>query len=496
MPEQHSFFCRGIPALWWWLGLLLGLPLLALAMLYYSQPRIEADLHQRVASLLSDKELDWAEARFSGRGRDLWLGGVAATEVERDQARALAAGVEGVRVVENAIRVEPFAEPALSLEHSGTGVILRGLVPSAEKAQALMNAARRTFGEAVEDRLEVGGRVATPEWLTGAENIFAGLGGLRQPVLELGSGHLRLEGEVDGETDRQRLLQQVAGLPGVQAEAAIRVVPPALPPKPASLAVALTDGGLRLEGVLGSEAESAALVAAAGERVGAGQVDNRLQQLAGTPPAGWLQAAALLIRQLPEQGGALRVKADVLALEGVMDDSAARNRLLEAGMQALEGSKVSLLDKTRLTTGAAPEPAPAAEPAAPAGKSDPQAAGCQQQLDAQMSGQTILFASNQAIIRTESAALLKKLADVLLACQDVITARGVRIEGHTDATGDDAYNLRLSQLRADAVRNYLERAGVAAAVMEAVGYGESRPVAGNDTAAGRARNRRIVFEIR
>jgi len=494
MPEQHSSFCRGIPTPWWWLGLLLGLPLLALAMLYYSQPRIEADLHQRVANLLSDKQLDWAEARFNGRGRDLLLEGVAASETERDQALALASGVDGVRVVENAIRVEPFAEPVLALEQSGSGLILRGLVPSAEKAQSLLNAARSTFGAAVEDRLEVGRRVADPDWLAGAEGVLAGLGGLRQPVLELGSGRLRLAGEVDTESARQSLLQQVAERVGVQPEDAIRVVAPAPPPQPATLNVTRTDTGLRLEGVLGSEAEKAALVAAAGERAGDGRVDDRLQQRAGIPPAGWIRAAGLLIRQLPEQGGAIRMADGLLELEGVMQDSATRDRLLETGRQALDGSGVSLLDKTRLAE-MAPVPE-AAAPTQPADATDPQAASCQQQLDQHMSGQTILFASNQAVIRGESAVLLKTLAGVLKACQDVLAARGIRIEGHTDASGDDAYNLRLSQLRADAVKHYLEQAGVAAVAMEAVGYGESRPVADNGTPEGRARNRRIVFEIR
>jgi len=70
---------------------------------------------------------------------------------------------------------------------------------------------------------------------------------------------------------------------------------------------------------------------------------------------------------------------------------------------------------------------------------------------------------------------------------------GIRLEvaGHTDSDGDDAYNLDLSQRRAEAVRDYLISKGVNADMLGAHGYGEERPVEGNATAAGRAENRRV-----
>lgn len=70
----------------------------------------------------------------------------------------------------------------------------------------------------------------------------------------------------------------------------------------------------------------------------------------------------------------------------------------------------------------------------------------------------------------------------------------VEIGGHTDAVADDAYNLQLSQRRAESVRAYLIRAGIAADRLEAKGYGETRPIAPNDTEAGRARNRRVELK--
>jgi OOP family OmpA-OmpF porin len=67
------------------------------------------------------------------------------------------------------------------------------------------------------------------------------------------------------------------------------------------------------------------------------------------------------------------------------------------------------------------------------------------------------------------------------------------IEGHTDSVGNDDYNLKLSQRRADAVRQYLLDKGVAGARLEAKGFGESQPVADNKTVEGRAQNRRVIL---
>ena len=71
----------------------------------------------------------------------------------------------------------------------------------------------------------------------------------------------------------------------------------------------------------------------------------------------------------------------------------------------------------------------------------------------------------------------------------------IRIEGHTDSVGTDAANLRLSQKRADAVMAQLIKRGIDPGRMEAVGFGETKPIAPNATKAGRAENRRTEFNI-
>ncbi|XXF75166.1 Ig-like domain-containing protein [Myxococcaceae bacterium GXIMD 01537] len=102
------------------------------------------------------------------------------------------------------------------------------------------------------------------------------------------------------------------------------------------------------------------------------------------------------------------------------------------------------------------------------------------------------FATAKDVILARSFPLLEQVASVLRANPQIEL---VRVEGHTDDQGSDATNLNLSQRRANNVRAFLEKKGIAAERMEAVGYGETKPVDTNKTARGRENNRRVVFNI-
>ena len=103
----------------------------------------------------------------------------------------------------------------------------------------------------------------------------------------------------------------------------------------------------------------------------------------------------------------------------------------------------------------------------------------------------IHFRTGRATIMTDSYQILDEVIDAI-ATHDI---KKVRIEGHTDSQGSDAKNKRLSQARADAVRDYLVQRGIAPDRISSFGFGEERPVAPNATASGRALNRRVEFHI-
>ena len=105
----------------------------------------------------------------------------------------------------------------------------------------------------------------------------------------------------------------------------------------------------------------------------------------------------------------------------------------------------------------------------------------------------LTFEFNKATILPSSYSSLNELAETLN--QPEASSWKLKIEGHTDSKGSDEYNLKLSQLRSDSVKSYLESKGVSAGRISAVGYGETKPIASNDTDEGRAKNRRVEFII-
>jgi outer membrane protein OmpA-like peptidoglycan-associated protein/uncharacterized protein YidB (DUF937 family) len=106
--------------------------------------------------------------------------------------------------------------------------------------------------------------------------------------------------------------------------------------------------------------------------------------------------------------------------------------------------------------------------------------------------QIMNFASGSAEIPGNSFDFLNRAA---VAIKMAPSGTVIEIGGHTDNTGDAASNLQLSQQRAEAVRDYLIRQGVDSSVLSAKGYGDTRPVATNDTEEGKFRNRRIEFNV-
>jgi outer membrane protein OmpA-like peptidoglycan-associated protein len=101
------------------------------------------------------------------------------------------------------------------------------------------------------------------------------------------------------------------------------------------------------------------------------------------------------------------------------------------------------------------------------------------------------FEFNKAELRPEDRELLSRVAGILLSSQDYT----VSVNGHTDDVGSDAYNQKLSERRAQAVRDYLAQAGVPADVLSVRGHGKALPLVRATTDAARAKNRRVELAI-
>jgi outer membrane protein OmpA-like peptidoglycan-associated protein len=158
-------------------------------------------------------------------------------------------------------------------------------------------------------------------------------------------------------------------------------------------------------------------------------------------------------------------------------------------VSAQAGGKYILEGKDRIVVKAvqpaAPEQPPPAEPAKPVMKA--KRVGKKIEIS-----EKVMFETGKAEIKVDSHQLLKDVATVL---RENPSVSKLRVEGHTDSVGKDQANKKLSQDRADAVKAFLVGVGIDANRLEAVGYGEEKPVADNATDEGKEKNRRVEFNI-
>ena len=103
----------------------------------------------------------------------------------------------------------------------------------------------------------------------------------------------------------------------------------------------------------------------------------------------------------------------------------------------------------------------------------------------------VFFDSGKSTLRAESNKELNELAEFMSLKKSVV----IEIAGHTDNVGSPEANQKLSEERAKAVKQYLEKKGIAPERVQAKGYGDTQPVADNDTAAGKQKNRRTEVHI-
>lgn len=173
-----------------------------------------------------------------------------------------------------------------------------------------------------------------------------------------------------------------------------------------------------------------------------------------------------------------------------------RKRLVLAGAVSLAslmsacGGTQAFSDKSSLVitgTPPAPPPPPVAKPEPP-----PKPKRVEVTADKIVIKDKIQFDFNKATIKPESDDLLDEIVSVV---KDNAFIHQVSIEGHTDSEGADAYNMKLSEGRAKAVMDYLVAHGIEASRLTSKGFGETKPIASNDTDEGKEQNRRVEFLI-
>ena len=243
-------------------------------------------------------------------------------------------------------------------------------------------------------------------------------------------------------------------------------------------AVRSPEGQVQLRGRLGDEATRAAVESYAAAQFGSDNVYPAVRLDDSIPP-GWPKRVLAALEALGYlHNGVATVTPDLIELRGTTGKENAQSEMARVLSDKLGGATAFELKVTY---------SEALDPLA----SIPSPEECIDLLNAAGDKRKITFAPSSTEIEADAQETIDAIAEILRDC------RGVEIEigGHTDSQGREIMNEQLSQARADAVLNAIMARRVLVSNLSAKGYGESQPIADNETEAGREANRRIEFRL-
>ena len=454
----------------WWPGVIPLVVLWAFAAWTNTDP-VEADLAARSTAALKDVVLD--KTRIAVEGRDVTLGADAFSEDGRRSALASVRAVPGVRLVNDETRLVPEAKPFVwSAERDVVRVTLGGSAPLPAVRAKLADAARAGLGGVeVADQMSLA-RGAPPRFETAALLLIDQIGKLKDGKITISDNAVTLSGMARELGGREAIAARLKDLPeGFSVKANdVKAPPYVFQAYKDPVAVTLT-----LSGNVPDNNIHAAIAQAASRKFFGEKVVDNLKASVGAP-SGFAAAVVPALGALSRVStGTLVVTDREVKLSGdALYDAAAAQIRAGLGKDFPQGFQF--------------KPDISVKPA-----SAPVDASVCQQLFSELLGKAkVRFESGRASIDPDSTGLLDHLVEIALRCPN----SNIEVAGHTDADGEDAANQALSEKRAQAVVDYLVKAGLPASRFTAVGYGSTQPVAGNDTDDGKAQNRRIEFLVR
>ena len=454
----------------WWPGAIPLVVFWAIAAWTSTLP-LETDLAARSTAALKDTVLD--KSRIAVAGRDVSFAADAFSEDGRRSAVAAVEAVPGVRLVNDETRLVPEAKPFVwSAERDVVRVTLGGSAPLPASKGRLLEAARGGLGGVeVVDQMNLA-RGAPPRFDNAALLLIDQIGKLKDGKVAITDTKVSLSGMARDLGGREAIAAALKNLPEGFSVAAneIRAPPYIFQAYKDPVAVTLT-----LTGYVPDNSVHAAIAAAAARKFFSEKVVDNLKASIGAP-SGFASAAAPALGALSRLSTGTLVVSDrevKLSGDALYDAAAAQIRAaLEKDFPQGWQVKADISVK------------PAAAPV--------DATVCQQLFSDLLAKGKIRFESGRATIDPDSAGLLDRLIETALRCPTA----NIEIAGHTDTDGEDAFNQALSEKRAQAVADYLVKAGLPAGRFTATGYGSTQPVATNDTDEGKAQNRRIEFMVK
>jgi len=454
----------------WWPGTIPLAVLWAIAAWTSTSP-LESDLAARATSALKETVLD--KTRIEVSGRDVTLAADAFSEDGRRSAVASVEAVAGVRLVNDETSLVPEARPFVwSAERDVARVTLGGSSPLPASKGRLLEAARAGLGGVeVVDQMHLS-RGAPPRFDNAALLLLDQIGKLKDGKVAISDTKVSLSGMARDLGGREAIAAALKNLPEGFSVAANEIKAPPYIFQAYKDPVAVT---LTLTGYVPDNNVHAAITAAAGRKFFSEKVVDNLKASIGAP-SGFVSAV------VPALGALSRLSTGTLVVTD-REIKLSGDALYDAAVAQIRGNLAKdFPEGWQVKADISVKPA-----AAPV-----DASVCQQLFSELLAKGKIRFESGRAAIDLDSSGLLDRLVETALRCPTT----NVEIAGHTDADGEDAFNQALSEKRAQAVTDYLVKAGLPASRFTATGYGSSQPVATNDTDEGKARNRRIDFLVR
>ena len=453
----------------WWPGVIPLVVFWAIAA-WTTTPPLETDLAARSAAALKDSLLD--KTRITVAGRDVTFAADAFSEDGRLGAVASVASVPGVRLVNDESRLVPEAKPFVwSAERDVVRVTLGGSAPLPATKGRLLEAARATLGGVeVVDQMNLS-RGAPPRFDNAALLLLDQIWKLKDGKITISDTKVSLAGMARELGGREAIAAALRNLPEGFSVAANEIKAPPYIFQAYKDPVAVT---LTLTGYVPDNNIHAALAAAAGRKFFNEKVVDNIKASLGAP-SGFSNAVVPALGALSRLSTGTLVVSDrevKLSGDAFYDAAAAQIR---AGLKDFPQGwqfKADISVK------------PASAPV--------DGTVCQQLFSGLLAKGKIRFESGRATIDPDSAGLLDRLIETALRCPSA----NIEIAGHTDADGEDGFNQALSEKRAQAVTDFLVKAGLPAERFTAMGYGSTQPIATNDTDEGKAQNRRIDFLVR
>ena len=464
---MHGLFRWSIK---WWPGVIPLVALFAFAAWNNTAP-VEADLTARATAALKDAVLD--KTRIVVAGRDVTMAADAFSEAGRRSAVAAVQAVRGVRLVNDETRLVPEAKPFVwSAERDVVRVTLGGSAPLPSVRAKLADATRAALGGVeVADQMSLA-RGAPPRFEAAALLLIDQIGKLKDGKITISDVGVTLSGMARELGGREAVAAALKNLPEGFSVTANEVKAPPYVLEAYKDPVAVT---LTLSGYVPDNTAHAAIAQAASRKFFSEKVVDNLKPSVGAPSA-FAAAVVVALGALSRLSTGTLVVSDrevKLSGDALYDAAAAQIR---AGL----GQDFPQNFQFKADISVKPASAPV----------DPTV--CQQLFSELLGKAKIRFESGRATIEPDSAGLLDRLVEIALRCP----TSNIEVGGHTDTDGEDAANQALSEKRAQAVVDYLVKAGLPASRFTAVGYGSTQPVAANDTDEGKAQNRRIEFLVR